>query len=110
MDGDGIDDVDENGVPLDARQQHLQRLVLGRDPTGGDQPDAKKRMKAAYDKHYDDYRRHRVWYQVRGTGASTTPWATGSRWGRPRAQPTGAAPITFLRRFHFFNTIFFTRR
>ena len=56
--------VDENGVPLDARQQQLQRLVAGKDPTGGDQPWAKKAMEKAYAKHYDDYRRHRVWYQV----------------------------------------------
>jgi hypothetical protein len=50
VDGDGIDDVDENGCPLDARQQHLQRLVMNKDPTGGDAPWAKKAMERAYDR------------------------------------------------------------
>jgi hypothetical protein len=65
VDGDGIDDVDENGVPLDARQQQEQRRLLGRSPVGEDLPGAKLSMAEAY-RHYEEdrqpqYHRHRVW-------------------------------------------------
>jgi hypothetical protein len=64
MDGDGIDDFDANGIPLDARQQQIQRMVAGKDLAGGDGEGAKEKMEAAYGKYYQDYTRHRVWYQV----------------------------------------------
>jgi len=69
MDGDGVDDVDKSGIPLDARQQQLQRTAQGKDPVGYDLPGAKETMDEKYREHYRpdenrNYRNHRVWYQV----------------------------------------------
>ncbi len=65
LDGDGVADVGDDGLALDAKKQQDARHDGGSDAlTGTDNEANMKRMQEVYGEHYEDFKRHRVWYQV----------------------------------------------
>ena len=59
-----VRDIGDDGLALDAKKQQEERVKAGKSSTGEDEETLKKRMDEAYKEHYDDYQKHRVWYQV----------------------------------------------